>query len=135
MQLCCINFVFMRKTRAIQTILEILNKSDIALSQSEIQEILPQGLCNRVTIYRVLNRLVKENLIHEITNIDGVVKYANCKNCKRNHTHDHLHFNCEKCNTVTCIEHVEPVFQMPKNYRINKINFMVSGICPNCAID
>lgn len=123
----------MRNTVAKQAILEILNNSETALSQTEVQQILPQGLCNRVTIYRVLDRLVKENLIHEITNIDGVVKYANCKKCNRNHSHQHLHFSCENCNSVTCIENVEPQFNLPMEYEIKKINFMVSGICPSCS--
>ena len=123
----------MRKTVAREAILKIINTSEVALSQAEIQAILPDGLCNRVTIYRVLDRLVEEKLIHQITNIDGVVNYANCRCClKEHHTHQHLHFNCEKCMTVTCIDDVEPTFHLPTNYQVNKINFMISGICPNC---
>tara|TARA_R110000751_G_scaffold302763_1_gene416993 strand:- start:1235 stop:1612 length:378 start_codon:yes stop_codon:yes gene_type:complete len=122
----------MRNTIAKEAILKTINESDTALSQAEIQAILPDGLCNRVTIYRVLDRLVEEKSVHQITNIDGVVKYANCHSCSTEHKHDHIHFNCEKCNVVTCIEDVEPTFKLPSNYQINQLNFMVSGVCPDC---
>ena len=115
-----------------EAILNIINKAKMALSQAEIQEVLPDGLCNRVTTYRVLNRLVNEKLVHQITNMDGVVKYANCLNCSKDHKHEHLHFSCEKCNAVTCIEGISPSYHLPKGYKVNKVNFMVSGICPKC---
>ena len=122
----------MRKTIAKEAILKTINESDTALSQAEIQAILPDGLCNRVTIYRVLDRLISEKQVHQITNIDGVVKYANCHSCSTAHKHNHIHFNCEKCKVVTCIEDVEPTFKLPANYQINQLNFMVSGVCPDC---
>lgn len=123
----------MRKTVANQAILKVINEADVALSQFEIQSLLPEGICNRVTIYRILDRLVEENLVHQITNIDGVSKYANCHCCSSGHRHAHLHFNCENCNSVTCIEDIEPSFRLPAQYLVNKINFMVSGICPECS--
>ncbi|RXG13240.1 Fur family transcriptional regulator [Leeuwenhoekiella aestuarii] len=122
----------MRNTVARDAILEIINTTDEALSQSDVQAKLPEGLCNRVTIYRVLDRLVDEHLAHKITNIDGVIKYANCQSCTTKHKHNHLHFNCERCNTVTCIEAVEPSFKLPANYEVKNVNFLVSGICPDC---
>ena len=122
----------MRKTVASETILKIINASEVALSQADIQAILPDGLCNRVTIYRVLDRLVEEQLIHQVTNIDGVVNYANCRCCSKEHKHQHVHFNCEKCKSVTCIDDVEPSFKLPAQYQVNTVNFMVSGLCPDC---
>ena len=51
-----------------------------ALSHSQIQKSLG-GLCNRVTIYQVLERLLVEGVIHKIVKVDGVVKYASCHSC------------------------------------------------------
>jgi len=124
-----------RNTVAKTSILNLLNNSSVALSHAEIQKQL-NGLCDRVTIYRVLNRLISENLIHKVINLDGQIKYAACHLCsfaeKEPHTHGHVHFCCEKCNCVTCLENVEPNFQLPKNYRVTEMNFILSGICPNC---
>jgi Fur family ferric uptake transcriptional regulator len=78
MQLCCVNILHMKVTRntaAKGAILELITNSDTALSHSEIHK-LTQDLCDRVTIYRILDRLVNEDVIHKIVNLDGTIKYA-----------------------------------------------------------
>lgn len=120
-----------RNTTAKSVILNLLTQSKVALSHAEIQT-LTDGICDRVTIYRVLDRLVNEDLIHKIVNLEGTIKYANCSQCQGTHSHNHVHFSCQKCQLVTCLEDVKPSFTMPKNYQIKEINFTISGICPNC---
>ena len=121
-----------RNTAAKTEILKCISQSEVALSHAEIQSSL-EGLCDRVTIYRVLDRLTEEGAIHRIVNIDGVVKYANCRNCSVDHKHSHIHFSCQKCKSVTCMEDVEPAFNLPARYQVAEVNFTVSGICPRCA--
>lgn len=125
-----------RNTVAKTEILRTINQSLVALSHTEIQQAL-NGLCDRVTIYRVLDRLVTENEIHKVVNLDGVVKYAACHACSsqgETHTHaqSHAHFSCEVCNEVTCLEDVEPSFKIPQKYHVKEMNFTLSGVCPNC---
>ncbi|WP_326984400.1 transcriptional repressor [Chryseobacterium sp. MYb264] len=121
-----------RNTQAKTEILNLINDSETALSHHNIQEKL-SNLCNRVTIYRVLDRLEEEGKIHKIVNIDGVVNYAKCHDCEKDHhNHNHLHFNCKKCNSVTCIENVVPKIDIPKEFIVEDYNFIVSGICPKC---
>lgn len=119
-----------RNTNAKSAILEIIEASKVALSHSEIQELL-NGICDRVTIYRVLERLKKEDKIHKTISIDGISKYAVC-NHNEGHHHDHIHFNCERCESVICLENVVPKFTIPNGYKINEVNFTVSGYCPKC---
>ena len=120
-----------RNTTAKSVILDLIIKSDVALSHAEIQT-LTDGICDRVTIYRVLERLMNEDLIHKSVNLEGTIKYASCSHCKEAHSHNHIHFSCQKCHLVTCLEDVEPAFKMPKNYQINEVNFTLTGLCPNC---
>jgi len=120
-----------RTTTAKTEIQELIVSSSVALSHSEIQKSL-EGLCDRVTIYRVLERLLDEGIIHKTVNLDGVVKYASCHSCLKKHSHNHIHFSCQKCKSVTCLEDVEPSFKMPKNYKVSEMNFTVSGLCPQC---
>lgn len=121
-----------RKTTAKVEILELLEQADIALSHKDIQAEL-NGVCNRVTIYRVLERLLEEGFVHRIVNTDGVVKYARCHSCQdKNHQHNHLHFSCTQCQEVTCLQQVQPSYQLPPNYLAQEVHFTVSGICPNC---
>ncbi len=118
-----------RNTAAKIKILSIIRNSESALSRSEIQFVI-NGLCDRITVYRVLNRLVREGLIHQVINVDGGINYAisDTESCNRYH----IHFSCQKCQSITCMSDVEPVFHLPENYRINSVNFTVSGLCPRC---
>ena len=120
-----------RTTAAKTEIQQLIISSSIALSHAEIQKSL-KGLCDRVTIYRVLERLLDEGTIHIIVNIDGGVKYAGCHSCSEKHRHNHVHFSCTKCKAVTCLENVEPSYTLPKSYSVSEMNFTLSGICPQC---
>jgi len=123
-----------RNTTAKSAILELIKNSDVALSHIEIQKLIGD-LCDRVTIYRVLNRLVKEDVIHKIATPDGTVKYAPCHHHHLDnqiHSHNHVHFSCEKCLSVTCLDSVEPSFKIPDNYVVKEVNFTLSGLCPKC---
>lgn len=124
-----------RNTQAKTEILSLINTSETALSHHMIQEKVG-ALCNRVTIYRVLERLEEEGLIHKFVNVDGVVNYAKCHSCREgHHFHDHIHFNCKKCHEVTCIENIVPKVTLPSQFVAEEYNLVVSGICPNCKID
>ena len=124
-----------RNTTAKTAITTILSESDAALSHIEIQHKL-DGLCDRVTIYRVLDRLVNEDRIHKIATPDGTVKYASCHHdhtpVANYHKHNHIHFNCEKCEKVTCLDNVVPQFEISNGYQVKEMNFTITGICPNC---
>jgi len=121
-----------RNTVAKTEIKKLIHSSDVALSHTEIQAAL-NDLCDRVTIYRVLDRLVEEGSVHRIVNVDGVIKYAECHDCEKQHHHNHVHFSCEKCKSVTCLEDVEPTFKLPKQYQVKEVNFTLSGLCPKCS--
>jgi Fur family ferric uptake transcriptional regulator len=123
-----------RNTTAKTEIQELIVSSSVALSHSEIQKSL-EGLCDRVTIYRVLERLLDEGIIHKTINLDGVIKYAGCHRCEEKHSHNHIHFSCLKCKSVSCLEDVKPSFKLPKNYTVSEMNFTLSGLCPQCSQD
>lgn len=122
-----------RNTVARSAILELIQSSEVALSQLAIQHTL-NGLCDRVTIYRVLDRLVEEGLIHKIVNVNGVVNFAACATCEhhQDHEHQHIHFSCRVCNELTCLNQVIPSFDLPTGFSKEETFFTVSGICNHC---
>ena len=125
-----------RNTNAKSTILELIKNSEIALSHSEIQK-MTAGLCDRVTIYRIMDRFESKGILHKLIDGEGIAKYALCKDCKheaKSHHHNHIHFNCTNCHEVTCIEQAPIQYELPKEYLIEKINFNVIGICSKCTI-
>ena len=124
-----------RNTKAKQAILDEINKSPYALSQPELFDRL-KGLCDRVTIYRVLDRLVLEHKIHRIVNVDGTLNYAPCVSCERvhNHSHDHLHFSCTNCKKLECLAEQQIQINLAKGYKVNELFLTISGLCPSCSI-
>lgn len=113
-------------------ILSILEEKKQALAHKDIQLLLENSV-DRVTIYRALDRLVDEGKIHKVTGIEGIIQYAICHNCKTDHHHhNHIHFHCVVCETISCIEQVEPKFKLPTAYTVKEVQCMVSGVCPNC---
>jgi Fur family ferric uptake transcriptional regulator len=128
-----------RNTTARSHIRQLLLQSDVALSQPEIYG-MSADLCDRVTTYRVLDRLLQDGVVHKTVGLDGVVKYAACRTCQHeeegishHHAHDHVHFNCENCGQVTCLENVVPEIKLPRKYKIREANFTIAGICPECG--
>ncbi|MFT4969498.1 MAG: Fur family ferric uptake transcriptional regulator [Chitinophagales bacterium] len=124
-----------RSTQAKKSILDLIEQSSIALTHADIQEQL-DGLCNRVTIYRVLDRLLEEEMIHKLIDMDGITKYMACIECEdeHEHAHHHVHFSCQQCGQLSCLHHVVPTFKLPKGYQIEEVNFTISGCCPNCKV-
>jgi Fur family ferric uptake transcriptional regulator len=122
-----------RKTIAREKVLQLITNSEVAVSHNDIQNKLI-GVCDRVTIYRILDRLVEEGLIHKIMTFDNTAKYAKCHTCSttHSHAHAHLHFSCEACLEVTCLDKIEPKFNLPDNYLMKDANLTITGICPKC---
>lgn len=121
-----------RNTVAKTKIRTLLAASKVALAHSDIQQAL-EGGCDRVTIYRILDRLAEEGVIHKIVDMDGTIKYAACRMCHTGHRHNHVHFSCRKCHTVFCLENVVPSYTLPDSYTVLETNFTLAGLCPQCA--
>jgi Fur family ferric uptake transcriptional regulator len=67
-------------------------------------------------------------LIDGLTNI---VKYARCISQVAKLDHNYIHFSCHRYKETTCLDTV-PAFDLPLNYKIKEVNFLVSGICSQC---
>jgi Fur family ferric uptake transcriptional regulator len=130
-----LRYIFMKQKRntvAKQEIEKLLEHSAYALSHQQIQQELG-SLCNRVTIYRVLERLVEEGRVHKILNHDGVISYAYCQQCESHiHHHSHLHFSCTQCKRVKCLNEQAVSFQLPEAFTLEETHFTVTGVCPEC---
>ncbi|OYU84011.1 MAG: Fur family transcriptional regulator [Flavobacterium sp. BFFFF2] len=122
----------MRKTQSSEAILALIQSQSKALSPTEIGEKLLHN-CDRVTIYRVIERLLLEDQIHKIIAPDGGVKYAACPPNNMKHSHHHVHFYCKKCEVVQCLHQVDiPEISLPENFQLEDSQLITSGICPSC---
>ncbi len=89
---------------------------------------------DRVTLYRTLETLTGQGIIHKAYQENNEVYYAICgKQCsKEQHKHDHVHFKCENCLAVTC-EHLNKAVKLSlPDHEIYKISININGVCKSC---
>jgi Fur family transcriptional regulator, ferric uptake regulator len=123
------------KTQGKDDVLKYLEKSLSALSQLDLQKKFGSKY-DRVTLYRILTSFEKDGLVHKSIDLKGVARYAMCSHTAHegHHHHDmHLHFSCQKCKKVTCLEDDAFKLNLPKKYILLQANFMVEGLCNKCS--
>ncbi|MFC5044962.1 Fur family transcriptional regulator [Aquimarina hainanensis] len=124
----------MKKTRNTQKqdyVIEILSKSKHTMSADAILEAIPIKV-NKSTVYRILDRFVDKGKVHFVTGEDGKAYYAMCNSCSIEHEmHNHIHFQCKSCNTVTCLPHKIEVPNL-EDYEVNETQFLLIGKCNDC---
>ncbi len=117
-----------------QKILELFLQSSGALAHADIEKKTGENF-DRVTVYRTLQSFVEKGLIHLIPTTDNSIKYALCKDeCEAGHHHDnHVHFICDECNKTICLDEVIiPAVKLPKGFKPQYAEMMVTGICGDC---
>lgn len=90
---------------------------------------------DKSSIFRVLELLADKEVIHVIEDGSRSVKYEMCHNHDHHSFSDqHVHFYCEKCKVTFCLEDVRvPTIEVPSGYQVRAINYVLKGICPECA--
>ena len=119
-------------TKMRKKVLSIFLNSNKPLSLKEIKLLV--GYIDRVTLFRILSAFEEKKVIHVIRLDQGTKLFALCDtecNSER-HNHNHIHFQCKKCDDVSCL----PIQNFPKidipQYIINHVNISINGICVNC---
>jgi Fur family ferric uptake transcriptional regulator len=115
-------------------ILELFKISNGALAHADIEKKTEENF-DRVTIYRTLQTFLEKGIIHTIPTSDNSVLYALCKDeCSQGQHHDnHVHFICDVCDITYCMESIEiPEVKLPKGFKQNRADVVISGICNNC---
>lgn len=113
-------------------ILEIIDNSTSPLTAQEVFETLSRtGDVNRVTVYRILEKLVETRLLERIAAGDRVYRYG------LGGSRTHPHFFCTRCGNMECLNpevlpldttRLESIF----TGQIEKVDVRVDGVCKNC---
>lgn len=121
-----------RNTRHKQSVIDLLSVTGQALSADDVHERLDKGP-NRVTVYRILDRLEKEGLAHQVVGMNGKAYYSLCEHdCSDDgHVHNHAHFQCRKCLEMSCLE-IEPHLPKHGEHLIEDQQVLLIGICAAC---
>ena len=67
-----------RKTKSLKSILEVFNSSKSAISAPELVTKFKSRM-DKTTVYRILERLIKSEVLHSFTDNNGVKRYVKSK--------------------------------------------------------
>ena len=114
-------------------ILRTMMRGNEAVSMADIERYLPT--VDKSTISRTLSLFLFHRLIHCIDDGSGSVKYAVCDDdCDCSVEDEHTHFYCEECHRTFCLNHIHvPVVTLPDGFSLNSVNYVLKGLCPECA--
>ena len=136
MQHSCVNFVFMgiiRKTKAVNTVLQVFKGNNEAKSVVYLIELLADKM-NKTTVYRILDRLEQNGVIHSFNGKDSLKWYAKCDGCSaHSHSDKHPHFQCSECKKVECLS-LDVKIPILKNHKVDSTDILLMGQCENCSV-
>ena len=114
-------------------VLEAVMSSSAPVSLADLEAIL--GTVDKSSIFRTLTQFLSHHLIHGVDDGTGSFKYAVCSpDCSCEVEDLHTHFHCEGCNRTFCMKNIPtPVVQLPEGFTLNSINYVLKGLCPECA--
>lgn len=123
-----------RVTRQRVLVLDFLLGQKKSLTHHEIQAHLTKTTreeLDSVTLYRVLEWLTDNELIHRIAGADQVWRFSAGAG---QHAHEHAHFQCTKCEQVTCFTDVAlpRKIKLPDGFQTQEIDFLIKGTCASC---
>ena len=120
-----------RKTKSLELLLNEFKTQSKAISTIELIKRLNSKL-NKTTIYRVLENLVDDGILHTFIGQDGIKWYAMCNNCtKSKHEDLHPHFECIECGEIDCLK-TEVIIPEIQNRKILSSQILIQGMCEKC---
>ncbi len=122
-----------RMTSGRVNVLAVLLSEQQAITHREIAQRLPgKTQLDRVTLYRVLEWLYNNHLIHKVISDDRVWRFHSNH---RLYLHQHAHFKCTSCAQVICLDNLpaEHDWSLPSGYQFQEIELTVKGLCSKCV--
>lgn len=122
-----------RKTKSVEVILNEFNTSSGAISVKKLIENFSSEF-NKTTIYRVLDKLEDDGVLHSFLGKSGLKWYAKCNGCSGNkHIDLHPHFQCLNCGKMECLD-VNVTFAQIPNRKIEISQMLIQGKCETCIV-
>ena len=120
-----------RKTKHLEQVLHVFRQSSDALSAGMLLDVLDNEI-NKSTVYRMLQKLEDDGVLHSFLTMDQIRFYALCRGCSSDrHVHSHAHFQCTSCKRVSGFSE-EIVVPTPQRARITSAQVLLAGQCESC---
>ena len=111
-------------------ILDVLMKSEVALSENDIKLALHDQF-DRTTFYRSFKTLLEHELLHKVR-VDSESKYM-VSTPDETLPLNHYHFYCVKCGKVFCInDAIKNPLSLPEGFKAHFTELIVKGNCAAC---
>jgi Fur family transcriptional regulator, ferric uptake regulator len=147
----------LKSTATRLSVVNVLVNNHFPLTHTELLKQLPSSF-DRVTLYRVLDWLLQQHLVHRIAGEDRAWRFqlnavmdlpktytpATLQSAKQLtsrkassavlNTHEHAHFECTHCGKIYCLENVEPKLSdsIPASFKVDSIVLNIKGKCGDC---
>ena len=123
-----------RKTQSVTLLLNEFEEESRAISVIELVKTL-ESKVNKTTVYRVLDKLEDDGVLHSFLGNNGIKWYAKCNSCsKTEHTDIHPHFQCIDCGKVDCLPIEISIPEIP-NREVLTSQVLIQGKCNNCSVN
>ena len=100
-----------RKTKSVNQVLSAFQNAEMALSVVDLVDRLKEHM-NKTTVYRILDRLESDGVLHYFYGKDGLKWYAKCSGCNSDkHEDHHPHLQCTDCG---CVERIPVQISIPE---------------------
>ncbi len=120
-----------RKTKSVEMLLDEFEENSKAISVIDLIQRLHVEL-NKTTIYRVLDKLEDDGVLHSFLGVNGNKWYAKCTGCTgAKHIDVHPHFQCLDCGKVDCLSMDVQIPKIPNRY-ITASHVLIQGKCEEC---
>lgn len=122
-----------RKTKSVDVLLNEFKNDSGAISVIELIKRLNSKL-NKTTVYRVLDKLEDDGVLHSFLGNTGLKWYAKCHGCsKSKHTDVHPHFQCLDCGKVDCLDVIVTIPELLKR-EVVASQVLIQGKCEVCCV-
>ena len=122
----------LRKTKSVKILLDEFEKNSSAILVTSLIERLSSEM-NKTTIYRILEKLENDGVVHSFLGKNGHKWYAKCKGCSSSIHHDiHPHFECLSCGKVDCLAINIQIPEIP-NRKVEFSQVLLQGKCEECS--
>lgn len=104
---------------------------DYAFSLSDLENKLIT--VDKSSLFRTIVLFKEKELLHEIDDGSGSVKYCVCECNDENHHQHHVHISCTVCKKTFCLKTLSiPFVNIPKDFDVEEISYIVKGVCSKC---
>ena len=114
--------------------LSLLFDAGVPLSLKELSDRFPTKQPDRVSLYRTLNLLELNEIVHKVLGADGAWRYCAHPPGDRGCPGNHAHFLCAACGRMICLqEQPIPMIELPEGYVVEGKQLLAYGLCRECA--